>query len=466
MKVKINLILYILVIFIIFAFIFTVTRYTPAIGDDVLFTVTDTALHYLDDYDGDYGEKITDIQHIIESSVLYYTNWSGRVFGQMLTSLRSVFSDTFVGVFSGVIFLFSIFTCLVNINDKIKKIKPTQVIVLFLVLFYLTEAVWFYYRYIFTTMYVLACALIMLYFYVITKKIDFSAELSFKICILVNLFGFFTGMQHEMFGAILCLMIFFQSIFNYQIKFAHIKRALLCNIGLLIGIVASVLSPGTFVRMAQSHSAGYENSLLERFEYSFYLHIDTLTTNSLFGHILMIVLITLALITIIFIRKQNIFYVIKCNMGLISGAVASLFMWSFSPYVPNYGLLLYLMIVLILIFKNLATVDELNLSFLSKKTKTNIAVTFNIIATVIFVLLFINANYLWLGDLKATTVEREELIATAIANGEESVEVPLYDESVSNAFTCYNYNNSGGDFGQEYYRLYYEILVVPQEYSN
>ncbi len=462
MKIKIVAVLNIVIVFFIFVFVFMVTRYTPPIGDDVLFTSTDSILHYLDDYDGDYGEKITNVQLLFESSIVYYTNWSGRVIGFMISALRSIFNDVFVGVFSGIVFVFSIIVCLLNINGSIKKIKPSQIIILFLVLYYFTEAAFFYYRFVFTSMYVLACAFIMLYYFVVTDKLDYTNEVDIKICLLLNIFGFFTGMQHEMFSALLCCMIFFQAVFNYSIKVKYIIRAILYNLGLLLGILAGVFSPGTFVRMAQSHSDGLQNSLAERFEFSFYIHIDVLTTNSLFGHALMIILIAFALITIIFIRKQNFLTVIKRNMGLISGAIASLVAWSFSPYIPNYGLLLYLMIALILILKNTATFEELNLSFLSKKAKSTLGGTWNAIIVIIAVLSMFYSNFFWINDLKATTVKREVLINQAIANNEDSVVVPAYPQSTSNVFTCYNYNNSPSDYESMYYQKYYGIVVVPE----
>jgi len=288
-------------------------------------------------------------------------------------------------------------------------------------------------------------------------------DLATLCIILFNVFGFITGITHEMLGAIFVLMIVAKGItLVYIIKSFTFMHYVRLHIGFFIGYCIVFFAPANFYRVQSIHSAT-EGSYFERLLNSLIIHLRTVfptdfTQLVLVGVLAFIIVlcISFCLVRIIKTNQLNVF--ITENLYIIVGLVFSPILFALGPYSPNYGACLWNALFYILLFKAIFIYADISSLIPDIFYKLRLGV----ICAVISLSLFILLNAGWFSSFVSTALEWEESISFAKQHEYSSVSVPLFSEGPSSNILSTNIINNPNRYEMLVFREYFGILVIPE----
>ncbi len=450
---KKNTLLSIFVILFFGLFWFLICYYQLPRGDDVLFQFSTGMTYYLDNTEQMLGNQITNFEELIDSVIYIYNVWSGRIIGYLLIPLLSIFGQVFTSLLSSIIFnliIINVVLLIWNKNNMKQEIfsHPLGILLLNIIIFLLGHYMGYMTMWTFVSIYGVST---LLYLFLLNWT-NFLFKKNFNIglflIIISNLVGFIAGLTHEVIGAISILMLLVK--FYYMVRNTKISifKVAINYVGLIIGYTICFFAPGNFIRMQSSHDSGIHSMFLEKARRSIFSHIKIILENPYFLGILIFVFLTYLLLKI---NNNNSIKIIGKNFVFLIGIVFSIFIWSFSSYVPSYGLLFYICLVCIVVFR---IYDDC-----FKITKmVKIINKFTTSITILLILIVFAFNMVWVNDLININNERRNLINFS---KEKKVNIPKLPESTNNNFTMNNYSNMQRNFNTKYYRRYYgkHILI-------
>jgi hypothetical protein len=419
------------------------------LGDDVLTQFTNGTSQYLTTSSG-VGEKISNISEYFNSVKFYYLNWGGRIVGVMLFPLLSI-----IGHFGIALIIASIYTYVILVtyaiifDNSLQLLKnPFILLVLNITIFYSNPSISYLVMWTFTSIYVVAYALLITYIY-LTKKGDHGVDEGVKI--LWTIFGFICGITHEVFGLLTLVFIFFihKSPKNFLDK---LKK----HIGILMGVGLCILAPGNFTRLNSAHdlvpnSRSFYVKLIENI--TAHAHVISGTPK----RVSLIILFCGFLITFFCLIKNNnnfnkaLSITINYFKEYLVFLITMISIWIVFPYTPIYGTFYFLCFSTIIIIRY---------NYLFGNDKNEVQKQITIAFTYLILIYLFLINYSWIKSMSNITQQRRAIISEAIANKERYAIVPPYLDQYSNRFNFYNYNNfSNQENKSVYYEKYYGVIL-------
>lgn len=450
-----DVIYFTLVVIFFSILLFTVAYYQDPIGDDVLSKYENTISFYLDESVDEIGSSITTFEQIVNAMFRFYNVWSGRVVGYFIMLLGGIILQPFNSALMTLCYILVGFICAALIFDSAKK--PFQhslvLLIIYIFMFWYNEAMGYMLMWVLFSIYGVTMLLCYLYIYQIQKIERLNVEIKYRYVILMNIFGFITGLTHEILVAIVGGIVLFYLLDHVLHKdFSH--KQILPHIGLCIGFLISFFAPGNFNRLLQSHDQSIRTTrIFVRMLSSLKAHVYFLKTESYFSMCIMIVLIALFIIGFIKLSvkvglRDAIRNIYQNNKMFIVGGFLSIIGWGISPSVPSYGLVFWLGIALIFLFRNLTVM----FGFFSNGK-------FNAVLSALIIAIILIMNVSWIRDYRSATIERRTLIRNAIQDGRSEVFVPRYPDNTSNSITMWGYRNNQENFDTVYYIKYYGIHI-------
>jgi hypothetical protein len=429
-------------------------------GDDVLMQFSTGISFYLDIPNPTLGKQITSLPILFESVLNIYKVWSGRIVGASLTPLLTMFGRKFTAGFSAVVFLLIIFNVGALIDshkeDKMKIFQnPLRLVLLNLMIIALGGFKGGMTMWIMVSIYGFSTLLylIMLNITNVLCKNNFNSKVS--SIIIINLFGFLAGLTHEVIGAISILMIFIKCFEVFLKKKASFFNIVYHYIGLILGYFICFIAPGNFVRMNSSHDKEIKNSFFTKLDVSLDVHSLIIHGYKNICYFIIILLLIYCVIKVNTKIISTLKIIIIDNYQFILGIIFSILIWSFASYVPTYGLLFYMCLVCIILFRiydECNRIKTFNLSGFNYKLATPI--------TLVLLILIFLYNYSCLSNLRSVTNSREVLIHSAKNKFKDSVIVPAYKDVDNLFFTLDSSANNQESFDSEYYIKYYGIHII------
>jgi hypothetical protein len=291
--------------------------------------------------------------------------------------------------------------------------------------------------------------------------------------VVLNLLGWLTGITHEIYTVSLCVFLLAICIFDIVIYKTKIEKLIFCHIGLILGTLICVFSPGNFNRMMQSHDAGIFNPWYIKCINVIKMHISSLAGVRPWRWIIVVILFAFFIFIVYRVVSLRRYVELKAkikqsrrmilfSLFLYVMLFISFVLWSIVTYVPVYGLPFFNIFFLIPLFSILYYINE---HFPNKDGLRTLKLISQKLFVVLFFLLLIFCNANWILSNYKTRLEWDKLIKYANENNLEEVYVPKFEEKYSNRFNFYNRNNDIGDESHEDYKicvLYYNTRVLPK----
>lgn len=455
-------------------YIFLIFNFRPLMGDDFSFYYYKEVSGYVDSdafsdltFQTKIGIPFSERLDILKNS---YNTFSGRVISMLCSMFysminnRMVFAVLAVGIYIGVILL-SARLIYRNVRETLQH--PFVLILLGSFLLLYNEGVGNLYMFTMLFHYGVTYLLWLVLINFAMDSVYTKEKISTKCLILINIFGVFAGLTHEMIGALALLMIAAISIGikGWKEGITYIKY----YIGAAIGYVICFFAPGNFNRANTDHDAAILDPYSIKFVKSAKQHILTFFRMEEVGVVILgIAVFAFIILLILKIRKKEIISWKKALFWQICVGV-SVLMWAAVSYVPKYGILLAMIAQIVAIMRLFDDPEnkETNEREKNLQEKNNrVTWIFSGISILLVLAIFINLS--WVPTMIHETREREVLVAEAAMAGKEEVIVPSYSERV----TCHsvmvpnNLNNSRFYRGKKVSQVYYGTKIVVEGHDE
>lgn len=429
-------------------------------GDDVLTQFSKGITLYVDNTKPILGDKITSLDLFVEHLTLNYQLWTGRIIGLILIPLLTIFGQQFTAIMSSVIYSLIVINVSFLIWDKGKNNfeilnHPLEIIFLHMIIFGLGKYMGYMTMWTFVSIYAVSALLYLMLLNSTVALCKTNFNNTFASVIGLNVLGLIAGLSHEVIGAVCILMILTECLLIWKNNKHLIYKILRNYFGLGVGYIICFTAPGNFNRMQQLHDSGIDRAYLIKVKSSIWAHLAILPGNKYILGILIIVALLYFFYRTSPWKTGLLITLLMNNYIYLLGMVFSIAIWGAASYVPSYGLLFYMCLVCIVLFRtyddccmrNIITANEL-----ISNIKRPIAL--------MFCLMFLAYNAIWIASLITVTNERHCLIEAARYRGDEVVSVPQYPEIVNNVFTLGNYVNRQKEFDTEYYIKYFGVHIL------
>lgn len=428
-----------LIVGIFFTIWFCISYFQLPMGDDILYQFKYGASWYMDQPPVPVGEHITNLRGVFENSCYTYLYWSGRIIGYALLPLISLWGLGFVAVLSALIneTVILIIMRLIYKEEKLTKAflqHPAILVLTHVLVFAFGRYMDYLSMWTFTSIYTISVLLFLAILFKTQKAEKSRFEISAKDILQLNILGFFMGISHEVYGAILILILGIK--FILRLKKGNILRYLMSYLGLGIGYLICFFAPGNIVRMNSAHDADINNPISQKFMTSLLNHIYV-GTGEKYLVCLLSVFVILCVTFALLIKSIHLLPFIKSiladNYEYIIGAIFSIFIWMASSYVPSYGILLFMCFYTIVLCDIILKISSKN---------RNIVVLNSYMSGI--VMLCVVVWYLsWIPNLISSTIEIRQQIKTGLSSGNAEIVVMKYPDEIDNVYTFHNYRNNG-----------------------
>jgi hypothetical protein len=434
------------VVFLLIAFFVFINE---PIGDDVLGHFAGGITYYLDDFDHVLGDRISSLGQCVNSVILIYRYWSGRMTGYILNAIGVLLPAYILAIISALIYTSNIFLAMrIAYKDSKKALEhPLAILISFLAVYWVRDAVYYTYMWTMTSIYSFGVMLCLLYYNL--SVIDDNKH-NILLCSIV---GFFAGFSHEVISLLLIVMIGIDWAIKVERK-NNTWTDILRHAGLGIGYLLCFTAPGNFYRMSQSHDK-IDNTLNERVISSINLHINALIGTKGSRNIFLVMFVLAVISVIVIWRKEGKIKILRIaidNIGFVIAGIISILVWSFFASNPPYAMEMWVFMVYVVILR---VIDE------ALKIPH-----FEIINGVCIIMALALLVVLYSAELKSfagTAIKRKSLIKEAVYNGDSQVTVPKYDEDILSYRYSLNDLNNQEEYDSAHYRAYYGIRIVIEE---
>lgn len=437
----------IIIIAYIASFIFIAEYSRPPIGDDVLGQFKYGVNFYLDNEENDFGPQCSSIIDAFIFAKYTYFLWGGRLLGFFLGTFRSLLGDLFIAIFTSIIYLsINLLSCYIVRKSWTEVfLHPLDYLFLFIVTFYLNIGVGYLLMWTMITIYSLSVLLILIYG-AIQDKFYITNEKRIYVVVLYNLLGLVAGITQEIYVGLICIYLLVHFIIQKKRRF----QLFLYNIGFVLGSLICILSPGNLNRSLQSHEIQLTLSYLQRLKLNVFIHLSNFAGVKLFCALIAFSVFIFLLYKLLKYKKLKIDNIICIWAGLL---IFSIFAWAAVAMPHSYCIFFFVVFSWIVIMQLFVDNCERYSSLSCIKSGV---VSF----CIIIVLAIYNTG--WLASNLKTRLTWNQLIDDAVANRQEIVEVPKFEEKYSNRFNMNNYNNVSDEYLNDYYVKYYKVIVIPQ----
>lgn len=449
----VKIICWIISVSVIACFIFLITKYRFPIGDDCENKIiTQEAGNY------ENGTIIETWSQAIEGTIYNYCAFGGRITPSIMCDFFALSSQQTTAIACTVIYLVFISIIILNVIDEVSDILDYSVFcaILFWILVYKNPYVGWLLMWTMISHYVVPTSLFLIYFF-IAKKVFFIEKKEKKVKILeifaINILGLVTGCSNEAVVATFLVMFgmfFLQHIGNLRYS---IVKTIICNIGLFLGGIISIFSPGNRVRMTGAHDVGINRPYIDRLHDSFLAHMEALSLASKKTSFIIALLIVITIVYLVRYKEER--FLVWKMLPFMVGTVASIFIWGAASYTPRYGMISPMVLFYIALF---IPVERMYSRI--KNDKKLVSCICSLMATLVICYVIIMKQMPWIIDLKETRIEWDKRIEET-QPGEEVI-VPKFPESCYNRYTMYNYINDIELIHESEYRKYYGVKITPQ----
>lgn len=460
----------IIILLFVFAFIFFISYNRQPLGDDVLYQFSKGYNFYLDNFNGEIGEQITNFNMLLENVKGIYLNNGGRIVGFTLLPMLSIFGQFFTSFLTSLscalIILLIVAMIFGSISESLKH--PLVLLIIFLIVIYYNPGISYLLMWTMISIYVVSLILLLLYYFLFETKLKLGKEkIGFLKVLFLNILGVLAGFTHEVYSFVFLSFIGFLTI--KEIIFNKRSISILFNhIGLFLGTIACITAKGNFVRLANSHdSVLMTKSYISRFMSVLETNFKMFCGVEKYSFLIIFVLIIVVLYFYLFhnnfkqIKTTSVF--LKVIALFNNNAIDICFLlyitliWSVFPYMGDWGAMLFISWLLFIILKNITVyLKDESRNILFKIEKSYLG---NMIIGIV-ILVLISQNYSWMNYMSKTTKIRNLIIEEAIKKNQSSVDVPYYEDICSNRFTMFNYNNFLNNEGSRSHNVkYFKIKV-------
>ena len=464
----------IIVLIAVFIFIAIICYIRPPIGDDLLCNYKNwlELSGYIDNSQKEQiWERITTLSDVFVETMNYYKLWSGRLFGVFLTHIMGLLNRTTISIISGLVISLIILLANILVYGTLKKAlkNPGVMIIFFMSAYYFHYAIDMTIMWTFISQYQITLLLVITYLIFFRKILFSDAESNISKIVLLNCLGFLTGFNQEIFTVSLCAFIaaiyLFESLF-YKTK---INKLIFTHTGLIAGTVISLIAPGNFNRMMQSHEALILAPWYDKCFMALKHQLLSLAgVHNWYWFMLAIITASLFFIAYSFRKHIKISVMIKnpprnlvFSCLLFFMLLVSNVLWAITYakpwHMPFFNLFFLISVFSIIFYINSNYPRTFFLSILKSAGQK--------ITVVLFVLFLTFSNAGWILSNYKTRIEWNKQIKYANDYGLNEIYVPKFEEKYSNRFNFFNRNNNIGDESFEDYEfciIYYNTKVLPK----
>ena len=445
--------------------LFFVIAISEPFGDDVLFQFDNGISYYLDEEPSVLGERISSLSQAFDNLWHMYLKWTGRVVGFFFVVCAPLIPPVVRAFLSAAICMLIVLLSLRLVYGSFRKAvsHPVSYFLLFCALYWYKPAAFYSRMWTMISVYSIPLLLCLLYYNLSLEDKNWAQNR--KWLIGFNILGLFTGLSHEILGAILIVMLgvnWLGEVFVGKKQW----NTLFHHTGLGIGYLLCFFSPGNFNRIRQSHDATVASASIQaRIVESISSHRQILWPEWQGLQCLLLCAVAAVILSLIVSsHTSGISATVKRffsqNIPYLVGGLVSLLAWGAISYAPTYGMDMWICLIYIILLKT-ADAEKL-LAFIKEYASRDILLkSINIFAAVSLCILFAFNNFSWLKSYSSTALERHQLITEAVEEGLSEVIVPPYEDSAEHCLVPLGYLNRG--YTASYHVAYWGIPILVEQ---
>ena len=433
------------IIAVSFLYIFSIIRFRPLVGDDVLFLFEGGYTPYLSDT-LELGEYITSIFQGMQTLRELYLN-----FGFGIGMIYFWLFAPMIGLTVNAIIVCLVYLAIVAITLHILYGRellqhPSIIALIVMMFFFYNPSMDYYMMRIMAFAYGVPCMLYLLFGDLIYNSCG-KIQIGKRRLLIINVVGFLAGLSHILLGVWFIVWIWFL-LKELGIKIAHSQK---CFLGWGIGYFILVLTPGFYNRITLPHDASIHEPLLPRLLASIDVHMRCFYLCEVLGKIILSVIVTFVCICVFkkFTQKTytSLFYLFE----LLNLTIVSIILWGSVSNTPNYGIMGLYIVTIMICIKLIQYSEEKIKKLLSS------------ICLIVFFCSLVDI-YSWVPNMVRQSIQRTEIIHEAVLNNESEIHVPAFSYEVRRRRVMFiGETDTTKALAAEWYQKYYGIRVIVDE---
>ncbi len=423
------------------------------IGDDVMGHFDKAISFYLDEMEDTLGEPITTFGQSIKTVGLIYSKWSGRLLGYFFNELSGVLSDEIKAYIGTSVLLSNVLVILILAYGSTREMvqHPLIYMIIFLAMYWYRPLGFYEYMWTMITIYEIPLLVSLVYCKYMLREGE-------KNGVFAVMLGLMAGISNEICVVMLISILGSDWLYKVCTKKTAFK-SILNYMGLFVGGIINILSPGNINRMSQSHDSTMHTRLIApRMKDSADAHRVMLIPGDICLKILVFALILVTLVFFAyFVKKRGkagLFLILINLYQYIIAGIISVITWGLMSRTPAYGLSFWMALFYISLIKLFHIVVP----------KTESPILWVRRCSVVFgmalLFYFVIGNYNWMLNHAKIANERRDRIERAVCQGKKEVSVPRFKDDSLGPITEQKCLNEKDQYDSIYYIKYYSIHII------
>lgn len=435
-------------------FFFTIVRYRPWIGDDVLHCFTGGISCYITGK-LNLGERFNSFSQVLDHAKEYYMSWGGRLLTGITDPLLVMGGKTFSAIITVLTFIGILLAGLRLVYKSLGEVllHPLSIICVGAICLFYNTTMGYSIMRVMVDLYGFSFLLYLILINLNNDCLNIKNETSWKMFIFMNVIGFLAGISHELLGA----WFIFQLLFKTLIVKKNIKKLFIhCKYfgGLFLGYIICFVAPGNYVRAKHMHEVGLKSPIVDRLVGSINVHCSILFHYEAIGKYIFMAMFLTAIIAVVFLGFKHQYKFISLIVEKAFYVFVSIILWTLVASTPQrgvYGAMLYVLLMLV------EVIYEAERQFATRKY-----IIISVASLILFVTVLCDCCS-WIPSMARQAQNRERLIEEAVENHEAEVHVPVFSEECNREIFFKSDVDSQSEYDWIYYTRMYGVHVILEE---